>query len=252
MIIMETYIIVEDEAATARRLQRLIEGSDFDLHFSGFYESVESTVNFLKNSKAPDLIFLDIELADGNSFKIFELIHVTSPVIFTTAYDEYALKAFKVNSIDYLLKPVNVDDLNQALKKWSTMKNKEHDWNMIVNRLQASKKYKERILITQGDKLIPITVSQILFFRAEDKSVVLNSVTSKSVLIKETLDDLSKSLNPEMFFRVNRSFLVNRSAILNAALHFNGKLKLSIKNLEEEAVMVSREKASAFKDWFGS
>lgn len=195
---------------------------------------------------------MDIELADGNSFKIFDLIHVTSPVIFTTAYDEYALKAFKVNSIDYLLKPIVVEDLNRALEKWNSIKSKEPDWSSILSSFQLNKKYKERILITQGDKLIPIPTSQILFFRAEDKTVFVNSTTSKSILIKETLDELGKSLDPELFFRVNRSYLVNRSAILTAALHFNGKLKLSIKDIEGEEVMVSREKASAFKDWFGN
>jgi two-component system, LytTR family, response regulator LytT len=249
---MKTYIIVEDEAATARRLKRLISDSIFNLEFLGFHESIESTVAFLRNNKAPDLIFLDIELADGNSFKIFELINVSSPVIFTTAYDEFALKAFKVNSIDYLLKPINVDDLNQALSKWNSIKAEEPDWSSILTNLQTNRKYKERILITQGDKLIPINISQILMFRAEDKSVFINTISAKSILIKETLEELSKSLNPDVFFRVNRSYLINRSAIINASLHFNGKLKLTIKDHENEEVMVSRDKANEFKEWYGT
>lgn len=249
---MKTYIIVEDEAATARRLQRLISESVFKLDFLGFHESIESTVNFLKSNQAPDLIFMDIELADGNSFKIFELVNVTSPVIFTTAYDEYALKAFKVNSVDYLLKPINVDELNQALKKWDSTNSIEPDWSTILSSIQPNKRYKERILITQGDKLIPISVSQILLFRAEDKAVFINTTDAKSILIKDTLEELSKSINPEVFFRVNRSFLVNRSAILNASLHFNGKLKLTIRDYENEEVMVSRDKANEFKVWYGN
>ena len=249
---MKTYIIVEDEAATARRLQRLISESIFKLDFLGFHESIESTVNFLKSNQAPDLIFMDIELADGNSFRIFELVNVTSPVIFTTAYDEYALKAFKVNSVDYLLKPINVDELNQALNKWNSTKSIEPDWSAILSSIQPNKRFKERILITQGDKLIPISVSQILLFRAEDKAVFINTTDAKSILIKDTLEELSKSINPEVFFRVNRSFLVNRSAILNASIHFNGKLKLTIKGYENEEVMVSRDRANEFKVWYGN
>ncbi|MEX1189682.1 MAG: LytTR family DNA-binding domain-containing protein [Bacteroidia bacterium] len=248
----QSYIIVEDEMATARRLKRLVDDSDVELNFLGFFESVDATVSWLISNPSPDLIFMDIQLADGNSFSIFNRVKVKAPVIFTTAYDEFALRAFKVNSIDYLLKPINETELSNALLKWKNIKQELVNWDDLISSIQAEKKYKERILLTKGDRLIPVPVPEILYIHSEDKAVYVMTSDYSRFSIKETLDEMTKQLNPNLFFRANRSFLINREAIQNAHLYFNGKIKLGLKSDSSQEVIVSRERASDFKEWYGN
>lgn len=190
---------------------------------------------WFRESVQPDLVFMDIHLADGSAFEIFNHVEIRCPVIFTTAYDEYALKAFKVNSVDYLLKPIGIDDIRHALEK--------------LKRLQES--YKTHFLIpVKGDKLIPVSVDMILFFHIDNGMVkgVLDDGTS--FVFTQTLDELSDCVNPSLFFRVNRQYLVARKAVRDIDLWFNGRLSLNLKIPVPEKILVSKARAGEFKEWF--
>lgn len=250
---MLSYLIIEDEAATARRLERMVATAMPELKLLSKCDSVESSLRHFREHGEPDLIFMDIQLADGISFELFEQVELKAPIIFTTAYDEFAVKAFKVNSIDYLLKPINQEELEAALVKWKRVR-ADHvapDWVSILQAASQPKKYRERFLITRGDKLIPVLTGDISVVFAEDKAVFLSTKQDNRQLISITVEEMSQQLNPADFFRANRSILVNRSAIISAELHFNGKIRLVLNVDSKTEIFVSRDRAAEFKDWWG-
>ena len=251
---MTSYLIVEDEAPAARRLQRIVEEIKPEFFYLGCCESIESTIEFLNSNSVPDLVFMDIHLADGISFTIFEKVEFKSAVIFTTAYDNYAINAFKVDSIDYLLKPINTEELKNALKRFESRSNQafSHDIKSLINNIQQEKSFRNRILITKADRLLPIGVQDIAWLAAEAKGLIMMMNSHEKHAINFTLDELQSQLNPQDFFRVNRSVIAHRNSIIQAALHFNGKIKLQIRPEIESEIMVSRDRAADFKLWFGS
>ncbi len=251
-------LIVEDEPLAAKRLHALIEELRIDFSVVSYCDSIESTVKFFNQSPSPDLAFMDIELADGRSFSIFNQVEVNCPVIFTTAYDEHALEAFKVNSIDYLLKPIDAKDLHRAVEKWKMYHLKPKvdgelaRFNQLINRLQINQEYRSRILISKSDSLIPIDIQDVAWIYAEDKLNFIGTFGKDVYPISLSLDELQRELNPLIFHRANRSLIVHRKSITKASFHFNGKLKLHLNPDPEMEVYVSRERAQAFKIWLGA
>jgi DNA-binding LytR/AlgR family response regulator len=250
-------LIIEDELPAARRFRSLIEEIDPQIEILDVIDSVESAVKWLNHHQTPDIIFMDIQLADGLSFDIFEQVKIQSPVIFTTAYDEYALRAFKVNSIAYLLKPIDKDDLAESILKFKDLKNQFSQDNIhainLENLLQSfklnQKEYKNRFLVKLGDRLIPIADDEIAYFQADEKIVLLITTENKKYAIDFSLDWLEGQLNPAKFFRINRKFIANFRAIQSIHTYFNGKLKIYLSPEIKEEVTVSREKSNEFKKW---
>ncbi|RLD51053.1 MAG: DNA-binding response regulator [Bacteroidetes bacterium] len=249
-------LIVEDEKLAARRLISLIKELEENAKIIDTIESVEKAIAWFKSNDPPDLIFLDIQLSDGLCFNIFKEIEVSSPVIFTTAYDEYSLKAFELNSVDYLLKPIKAEKLQQALEKYNKLKTSfsssqlNFDTKKLIESIQASKpEYTSRFLVNKGNSLIIIDVSDIAYFHAEDKMVFITTFDNKKYLINNTLDNLEKSLEPKSFFRTARQFLVTAKAIHKIHNYFNYKLKLDLQPQPETDVIVSKARVSDFKEW---
>jgi DNA-binding LytR/AlgR family response regulator len=247
-------LIIEDEWPAAKRLIALINEVLPDPSIVGHLDSIESTVDWFKINDMPDLVFMDIQLADGYSFEIFNQIDVSAPIIFTTAYDEYALEAFKVNSIDYLLKPIEKSKLEKSLLKLNRLSNNNitetvKDLNRLIDQLRVKTDFKKRFLIKQKNRLITIRDEQIAYFHASNKLVELVTFEKRHFIMDETLEQYEVQVDPSMFFRLNRSILANRSAIQDIITHFNGKLKIHLKPDMKEEIFVSREKASVFKQW---
>jgi two-component system LytT family response regulator len=248
-------LILEDEAPAARRLEQLIKNYDSAVRIAGILESVSAAIGWLGSHETPDLIFMDIQLADGISFDIFRQTEVKTPVIFTTAYDEYALQAFKVNSIAYLLKPVEQESLNESLRKFKDLKEQFMQSepallrNLIQSLQQSQKVYKSRFLVKLGDRLIFLFIQQIAYFMAEDKLVFVISTDNKKFNTDYSLDELENLLSPQDFFRINRQYIAHIQSIRNIHHYFNGKLKLSLHPEPVQEVIVSRERAALFKQW---
>ncbi len=250
-------LIVEDEELAANRLIQLIQEIEPLAKIFGPLDTVSATVSHLDSNRDYDLIFLDIQLADGKSFSIFDHCNVSTPVIFTTAYDEYALQAFEVNSIDYLLKPVNRDKLKSSIEKFRRLKVHFNDDNPniqlyeMIRDLKVPKPgvYKTRFLISKGDSMVPVTVSEIACFYAEDKEVFILTKENKRHIIPNSIEDLSLKLDPGQFFRVNRQFILSAEAIRKVHNYFNFKLKVEINPDPRLEIVVSRSKTADFKAW---
>jgi two-component system LytT family response regulator len=253
-------LIIEDEELAASRLMKLLKEMQPDIELAGPLDSVSAAVAHLQNNNGYDLLFLDIQLADGKSFSIFEKVQVNIPIIFTTAYDEYAIKAFELNSIDYLLKPINKEKLQQALEKYrnvSSFYSKDnsvgpnHELFEWLKTMQGGKPqlYKTRFLVSRGDTLLPITTKEIAYFFAEEKSVLMMTLDKKQHLVNFTLEELERKLDPAQFFRVNRQFLVSINAIHKVHNYFHYKLKLELIPDPGEEVVVSKTRTSEFRDW---
>lgn len=247
-------LIIEDEIQAARRLENLINELLPQAIISGRTDSVKSAVKWFNNNPHPDLIFMDIQLGDGLSFEIFEMTAISAPVIFTTAYDEYALKAFKVNSIDYILKPVDKDELRGALEKFNTLKltnvGKVDFSNSITQVMELlTKKYKERFVIKVGEHLRTVEVKDILYFFSSDKATFCSTREGRSHILDFTLDQLELMVNPVEFFRINRKYLVGTAAIQDIISHTNSRLKLILKDCPDQDIIVSRERVQEFKQW---
>ena len=250
-------LIIEDEAPAARRLAQLIKECKPNVEILEHIDSVEGAVEWFNNNSVPDLAFMDIQLADGLSFEIFEAVQVKCPVIFTTAYDDYAIKAFKVNSIDYLLKPIDKNELSRAFAKYDELQDKNApaiDISEIVKTLNKQQNYKNRFLVKQGQRLIPVEAEQIAYFFAEDKLVFLVTIDSHKYIVDYTLEQLEQQLDPQHFFRANRKIITSMPAVKDIHLSFNGKLKIYLKpDLKKgEDIFVSRERAPEFKTWMGN
>jgi DNA-binding LytR/AlgR family response regulator len=250
-------LLIEDEGPAARRLQQLIKEIAPQAEVLDIIDTVEAAVKWLQHHQAPDLIFMDIQLADGLSFDILEQVPIQSPVIFTTAYDDYAIRAFTLNSIDYLLKPVEKAALARSMQKHENLSAQFRGSNQSQPALQEllhtlqlrDKNYKTRFLVCVGDKLFTIPVEDIGYFTSEDKAVLLVTLDHHRYLIDFSLDKLETLLNPRQFFRLNRQFIGQLTAIRNIHNHFNGKLKVELQPNSNEEIFVSRERATAFKAW---
>jgi DNA-binding LytR/AlgR family response regulator len=243
-------LIIEDESPAARRLQKMIRNVRNDVEILEVIDSVENGIKWLSENDKPDVIFSDIQLADGRSFEIYSQVQVTCPIIFTTAYDEYAIKAFELNSVGYLLKPFSEDDLSKAIAKVEEAPEDSNEIkiNEILSQLGIEKKYKSRFLIHKGDSLIPISTEDIAYIYTHDKLVVLVNKENQHYYLNQRMDELEHQLDPKNFFRLNRQYISSFGAIEKVANHFNGKLRVYLKPTTEE-VMISRIKAGAFKSW---
>ncbi|OYU95402.1 MAG: DNA-binding response regulator [Bacteroidetes bacterium B1(2017)] len=249
-------IIVEDELPAFNRIKKLILEIHPDTEILGHADSITSAVSLFNTYPDVELALLDIELADGQSFEIFNQVKVTCPIIFTTAYDEFALKAFKVNSIDYLLKPIDPNELKQALDKFKQLQNKKADidLNQLLRAFQpaATSAYKQRFLVKLGQKLISIAAQDIAYFMAADKVVYLVAKDQRKFIVDHSIEELANLMNPTSFYHLNRQFLANLDSIESVSSYFNGKLKISLRPSVAEEVLVSREKASDFKLWLNT
>lgn len=246
-------IIIEDEKPSARRLQRMLD--KLGIQANTLLHSVEESVVWFQNNPHPDLIFLDIQLSDGLSFEIFDVVKVKSAIIFTTAYDAYALQAFKLNSIDYLLKPIDTEELAKALEKFKEHQFKEQqvalDFNAIKNLLVTATDpdYKKRFSVKVGQHLKLFAIEEIECFYSENKGTYLHTNQGRSYLLDTTLEQLDNELNPKMFFRISRKFYVNIHAIKDMVSYTNSRLEIKLNNFNEQEVIVARERVKDFKNW---
>ncbi len=248
-------IIIEDEKPAARLLQRKLEKINIKVDI--MLHSVEESIEWFSKNEHPDLIFLDIQLSDGLSFEIFEKIDIKSAVIFTTAYDEYALRAFKLNSIDYLLKPIDEDDLEIAVNKFKTNLPKQEvinvDFEQIKRMLQNpfDKTFKTRFTVKIGQHLKVITNDEIECFFSENKGTYIHTIDNRNYLIDGTLELLENELDPKNFFRVSRKFIIPLKSIKEIQVHSNSRLKVILPTYKDDEVIVAREKVQEFKAWIG-
>jgi two-component system, LytTR family, response regulator LytT len=254
-------LIVEDEVLAAKKLSKTVASVDETAEIIGISDSIQGTVEWLNTHPAPDLILMDIELADGQSFEIFGLTDVKSPVIFTTSYDEFALQAFKVNSIDYLLKPVQKEDLEAALNKFKQLKTiykeeKKDNVNLeqIVKELQQKlqpKEYRKRFLVKHGQKLISIEIDEIAYFFSDGRLNFFKTFDNRKFVVDYTMDELEEMLDPDKYFRISRSFYVSIDSIDQIHDYFGNRLLLHLNPAVDKESIVSREKVSDFKKWMG-
>lgn len=255
-------LLIEDEELAVKKLQKTLFLIDPDIEIAGTADSIASSVEWLQNNHAPDLILMDIELADGQSFEIFNRIEVKSPVIFTTSYDEYALKAFKVNSIDYLLKPIQKEDLESALDKFKHLKktyadtlDKPLSMNNLVrelqSKLQSKSDYRKRFLVKHAQKLVSVDVDQIAYFYSDDRLNFFKTFDDKKYLVEYKLDEIEEMVDPDQFFRINRSYIVSIKSMDQINDYFGNRLILGLRPKNDKEALVSREKVSDFKIWMG-
>ncbi len=249
-------IIIEDEAPAFRRLQKVIEEIDNTIEILEVIDSVQESIKWLNNHSMPDLIFMDIQLSDGLSFEIFESVEIQQPVIFTTAFDEYTLRAFKVNSIDYLLKPIKKDDLERSLNKFNGIKKNYSENKSSLNELIAhikldEKNYKSRFLIKIGDKLISVLSEDIALFYVHNGLVYLKTTQAKKYIVNYTLDELAQQLDPSLFYRANRQNIIHFQVIQTIHKWHKAKLYVETYVATDEKVIISAEKATEFKKWLG-
>ena len=247
-------IIIEDERPAARRLSRMLE--KIDIAVDTMLHSVEESLNWFHVNEHPDLIFLDIQLSDGLSFEIFDEIAINSSIIFTTAYDEYALQAFKLNSIDYLLKPIDEEDLTAAVKKYKNFTPQSQnvqvnfeDIKKLLTNNPIEREYKKRFTVKVGQHLKMIPIDTIECFYSENKGTYIHTTENRDYLIDLTLEELEKELEPQTFFRVSRKFYVNINAIKDMVSYTNSRLQIKLHSYNDQEVIVSRERVRDFKDW---
>jgi len=252
---MYKVLIIEDEKPAAEWLKQLILKFDSQITVLAVIDSVSGAVEWFQQNPSPDLAFMDIQLADGLSFDIFESIKVPCPVIFTTAYEEYAIKAFKVNSVDYLLKPIAYAELEAAFQKFGERVQSTQAAPSVTIELlnkvkeMLRKQYKTRFVIKVGEHLKSITVEDILFFYSLDKATYLCTADFKTYLVDYSLDRISEMIDEHLFFRINRKYILSNQSIADIIFYSNSRLKIKLKKPGEESIIVSRDKVSAFKEW---
>lgn len=247
-------IIIEDEKPAARLLQRKVE--KLGLQVNTMLHSVEESLAWFRNNPHPDLIFLDIQLSDGLSFEIFEQIDIKSAVIFTTAYDEYALRAFKLNSIDYLLKPIDEDELEVAINKFKARTQAQNfslDFEAIKRMLvnPVAKEYKKRFSVKIGQQLKVISIEEVECFYSENKGTYIHTLDNRDYLIDSTLEVVEAEINPKDFYRVSRKFIIPLKAAKEIQVYSNSRLKIILPTYKDDEVIVARERVSDFKEWIG-
>ena len=249
-----TVLVIEDEPNAAERLINLLKEIEPTWEIATILDSVKRSVEWLQLNLSFDLIFMDIQLADGLSFQIFEKAELRVPVIFTTAYNEYALKAFKVNSIDYLLKPLDKDELMTALNKYKQLAHRHVARDKFMESISyamqmLTKRYKERFVIKVGEHLRSVEVSEILFFFSQEKTTFAQATDGRKYILDFTLDQLEGLLDPQRFFRVNRKYIVTINSINDIINHTNSRLRLVIKTSDDNDIVVARERVQEFKLW---
>lgn len=247
-------LIIEDEILAAKHLQYVLdEVGGFTV--IGVLESISETVEWFRTNPPPELLFLDIHLADGSAFEIFNHANIDCPIIFTTAYDEYALKAFKVNSVDYLLKPIDAEAVKNALKKLnglSASNSIRSDIQNLIDSFRKTTSYKTHFLIPlKGDKLFPLQTSQIACFYIEASLVKVRTIDEKTYTFEYSLDEVANMLNPTDFFRANRQYIISRSSIKDIDFWFNSRLSVNLKVSVPEKILISKARVPEFKNWFG-
>lgn len=247
-------LIIEDETRAANQLERMLKACNFDYNLLDIIDTVEDAVLWFQKNTTPDLVFMDIQLADGLSFEIFQKIEVVAPIIFTTAFDQYAIQAFKVNSVDYLLKPIQQDDLNTALDKFLKSNKPAAIDSVILKQLlgsmQATPK-REGLLVKEGGGFVQVEISELQHCYSED-SITFGVTANKRFIIDETIDELFDSLDETKFYRINRGQIVAKMSIHKIDPYFNHRVKLSITNPRDQEFIVSRPKTSDFKKWMNT
>lgn len=247
-------VIIEDERAAARNIVAILEQTAPEVQVVAMLDSVVESVEWFQNNLMPDVVFMDVHLADGSAFDIFERVELTCPIIFTTAYDEYAIKAFKVNSIDYILKPIDADDVRRALDKMSAFcAPSKMDDNLVslIRSMKIASSYSTHMLVPRaGDKLVPLAMSSVEYFWIEDGIVQAVTVDATRYVIPYTMDEVMDMVDPVRFFRVNRQFLVTRDSVLDIDLWFGSRLSVNLRLMPEERIVVSKQRVSEFKAWF--
>jgi len=252
---MYKILIIEDEKPAAEWLQQLILKFDPQISVLAVIDSVSGAAEWFEQHSAPDLAFMDIQLADGLSFEIFERVKVPCPVIFTTAYEEYAIKAFKVNSVDYLLKPISYSELEAAFQKFGNQIRKVEDVQPVTIELlnkvkeMLRKQYKTRFVIKVGEHLKSIPVEEILFFYSLDKATFLCTSDFKTYIVDYSLDRIAEMVDEHRFFRINRKYILSNLSIADIVFYSNSRLKIKLKKPDEENIIVSRDKVATFKEW---
>ncbi len=252
---MKRILIIEDERMSASRLKRLIGDLDDTLEVEGSLSSIEDVVASLRQDNSYDLIFSDIRLNDRLVFEAFHEVMPQSMVVFTTAYDEYALEAFRHNGIDYLLKPIDISDLSQAIEKVKRLQapQKEdiaHNVSQGINSASRELRcFRERILVTRGDELIPLRVENVRYFRIEENVVTAHTQQSDTCRIGMTMNELEEQLNPDLFFRLNRQYIAHIDSIRKISFFFSSKLRVRLTGCDDTHIVVSKEKSSQFKQW---
>lgn len=252
-------LIIEDEPFAQKELKRLLEVAEGKFEILDMIDTVEDSVDWLKENPPPDLIFLDIQLADGISFDIFRQVEIKSPVIFTTAYDEYAIRAFQLNSIDYLLKPVKLTDLMRAINKYESLKDQygkddSESVNITKSQLEGllnlgQKEYKSRFVAKIGDQIKYIPIEDVAYFYAEDNVVFLVSKSANRYIIEYSIEEIDSLVEPKNFYRLNRSVVAHINAIDKVYKYLNSRLKIELKPESEKEVLISRAKVSDFMKW---
>lgn len=250
-------LIVEDEALAAKRLIDLIKDIEPESAIAGQLESVRATVKWYASNPPPDLIFMDVQLADGLCFEIFEKVKIETPVIFITAYNEYALKAFKVNSIDYLLKPIGTEELKNAILKFKKLAfainhNQYQQFDsLIFNKVKAmlQNPYKTRFVVRIGEHIKAINVGEISFIYSSEKATLIRTVMGRDFALDGSIDQITSEMDPAKFFRVSRKHLVSIDHVSDIIAYSGSRLKILMKGIEKDEIIVSREKVNAFKKW---
>jgi len=248
-------IIIEDEHLTAQRIQTLLKGIDPDIEVLDIIDSVKKAVQWFTEQGSTDLVFMDIQLADGISFDIFDRVRIEAPVIFITAYQEYAIRAFKVNSVDYLLKPIAESDLKAALDKYKSLFQSSENLPEIGSdlldsiRQMISKPFKTRFMVKVGDRIRSVDVEHILFFYSQQKGSYIRTDDKRNYAVDYTLDRLGELLDPGLFHRINRKYLISHRAISELISLSGSKLKVRLLDSEDEQIYVSRDRLGDFKDW---
>ncbi|THU39849.1 response regulator transcription factor [Niastella caeni] len=249
-------LIVEDEPYAAKQLKQIVSACRPGVCFVPEIDNVEDAVHYLRSGQAIDLIFMDIHLADGQAFEIFESVQTFVPIIFTTAYDQYAIRAFKVNSVDYLLKPVSKENVEAALAKFERQYQSNHpipgiDYIKLLHSLISNNKvYKENFLVPFKDKLLPVSVKEFAWFEIKNGVVIGTKFDKTNLVLEErSLEELAQIINPQQFYRANRQYLINRMAVKEVAQYFNGKLLAVLLPSPPQSIVISREKTYQFKEW---
>jgi two-component system, LytTR family, response regulator LytT len=243
-------LIVEDETAAYENLVDILAMMGPDIEITGYTESIRQTIQWLQSNQNPDLIFMDIHLSDGSAFSIFESMKVEVPIIFTTAYDEYAIEAFKVNCIDYLLKPIKADEMKRALDKFRKWTQKDIlNYLTYLTNLTTAPKFKDKLLIPVKDQLQPLDINDISCFYTTDKNTRIYLKNGKSIPYSKTLEQIEGSLNPKDFIRANKQFIIARRSVKNITIWFDSRLLITIDIEPPERIYVSKNKAAEFKAW---
>ena len=253
LIIIMDVLIIEDEIAASKRLTKLIQEVRPNVSVIEVLDSIESSVKWLKTCPAPALIFMDIQLADGLSFEIFNTVKIDVPVIFTTAFDQYTLRAFKVTGIDYLLKPLDIEELHLAMNKYDALFHNAfqydiHTIQQVVKEIQTPV-YKERFLVKNGQQLQYVPIQSARYFYSEDGLVFLKTINGLRYAIDYTLEKLEEVISPKNYMRINRKMIIHIDAIEKIHTYFNSRLKLELRPDPKQEVIVSRDRVATFKNW---